>query len=93
MAVEVSRSGLSRLESCSAARAPSARQDLDRQSGLACLGRALEATSSLKRVLHDDTATAAYFDRCLRLDPPADWIEEEDWASTRVRRGVVVVMF
>ena len=56
-------------------------QDLDRQSGLACLGRALEATSSLKRVLHDDTDTAAYFDACLNLDPPADW-------SRRRRLGV-----
>ena len=56
-------------------------QDLDRSSGLACLGRALEATSSLKRVLHDDVDTASYFDRCLRLDPPADW-------SRRRRLGV-----
>ena len=55
--------------------------DLDRQSGLACLGRALEATSSLKRVLHDNTDTASYFDACLRLDPPADW-------SRRRRLGV-----
>ena len=41
----------------------------------------MEATSSLKRVLHDNTDTASYMNACLRLDPPADW-------SRRRRLGV-----
>lgn len=53
----------------------------DRTGGLATLGRALEATSSLARVLHDDDCTARYFAAALNLEPPREW-------SRRRRLGV-----